>query len=482
MTATFHPGPSLRAATQPPARRTLRARLAEPTLQRRSVASVLLAFIVIWLVLLGYVYVQGQRLETNAPGLDKFGDALQRSLTPITDRAQAAAAVSATSQWLNERRRANGRLPGILLFELLDARGLRVWASPSLDDVVLHSPSRPLAEIELAGTRHSVYEGRSPQWTLRVVEPVRTDADFLAYNSRFLLPYLLLALPFILLPVWWSVRNGLRPLKEFADAIARRAPEDLEPLALPVQHRELKPLGEALDRLLAQLRLKMAHERSFVQDAAHEIRTPLAVVMAQAHVLAHAPDVASRMTAQAQLQRAVGRASHLAQQLLALATLDDGQTAPARPIDVAQAVRHWLAQIAPAAMARGIELELQAPDTLTGNVDEASLHSMVSNLVDNAIRYGRAGGNIMVDLCDDGERLTLHVRDDGPGIAAADRRHVFDRFWRGTGHEAPGSGLGLAIVRQAAARMGGKAIVTAGLDGCGVGFLVSLPRPDFRAA
>lgn len=461
----------------------LRARIAQPTLQRRSVASVLVAFVVIWIVLIGYVYVDSRRLDSNAPGLDKFGGALAQSLAPIDDPAQAVAAVQTTSRWVNQRRREIDRLPGVLLFDLLDERGVRLWASPALRDVAILSPERLLGEITVGGKPHTVYEGRAGRWTLRLVQPVRSDADFLAYNSRFLLPYLALALPFILLPVWWSVRNGLKPLQRFADGIARRAPDDLSPLALPVVYRELRPLGEAINALLTRLRQKMDRERAFVQDAAHETRTPLAVVIAQAHVLAHSSSGEARRDAYEQLTRAIARASHLTQQLLALAKLDDSVSV-ARPLDVAQACRQWLAQLVPAASARGIEIELQAPERLERTIDEAALNSVVHNLVDNAIRYGRTNGNVRIDLRDDGERLTVHVLDDGPGIAEDDKARVFDRFWRGTGHDAAGSGLGLAIVQQAASRLGGKVVLTAGLGigmNMGVGFLISLPNPAFRA-
>ncbi|AMM25589.1 ATP-binding protein [Variovorax sp. PAMC 28711] len=458
----------------------LRAQIVQPTLQRRSVASVLIAFLAIWAVLLGYLYVDSQRLDTSSPGLDKFGAALTQSLAPIDDPAQASAAIEATSRWINQRRREIGRLPGLLLLELLDDQGKRIWASPTLRAMTLERPARQLAEIVVEGKPHAVYEGHAGRWTLRVVEPVRSDADFLSYNSRFLLRYLALALPFILLPVWWSVRVGLRPLQQFAEGIAHRAPDDLSPLALPVMHRELQPLGSAIDTLLERLRRKIDRERMFVQDAAHETRTPLAVVVTQAHVLAHSTCANARREAHEQLNRAIGRASHLTQQLLALAKLDDSVAAAPRPLDVAQACRQWLAQLVPAAIARGTELELQAPDRLVRAIDQAMLNSIVYNLVDNAIRYGRANGNVRVDLRDDGERLTLHVLDDGPGITSEDRARVFERFWRGNGQDASGSGLGLAIVRQAASRLGGKVVVTAGLGG-GAGFLVSIPNPDFRA-
>ncbi|MCR6480430.1 ATP-binding protein [Variovorax sp. ZS18.2.2] len=461
----------------------LRERVTEPTLQRRGVASVLVAFLVIWAVLLGYLYVQAQRIETSAPGLNRFSEDFSESLAPISDIGQVQAVMAATSQWLNARRQAEGRFPGVRLFELLDNQGRRVWASPALRDTVLPDAPRTLVAVEVGGVAHNVYEARSKRWTLRVVEPLRTDAAFLAYNGRSLLPYLVLALPIVLGAVWLSVRNGLTPLQQVARTIAQRAPDDLTPLAVHVRHRELKPLVKAIDHLLARLKQKVDRERFFVQDAAHEIRTPMAVITAQAHVLARATDAQVREEGLQHLNHAVVRASHLAQQLLLLASLDEGQRPVLQRSDVAQALRQWLAPMAHAAMVRGIELELEAPDALMAPVDLPGLGSIVGNLVDNAIRYGRTNGRVVVHLLDEGERLTLLVRDDGPGIPAAEQARVFERFWRGNNHiDVAGSGLGLSIVQQAARGMGGTAALIGGLDDRGVGFLVSVPNADFRAA
>jgi two-component system sensor histidine kinase QseC len=455
--------------------------LKQPTLQRRSVAFVLVAFVVIWAVLLGYMYSQTQRNSALAPPLQKFGEAFAGALEEISDPGQAAAVVAATEQWTNIRRRELGRLPGQLRFQLLDAQGRTVYASRSLD-AAPGNPAKGLTPLELDGQAYMVYHQQGMRWTVRVVEPVRSAQEFLLYNSRFLVEYLLLALPFVVIPVWLSVRNGLRPLQQLAQAIALRKPGDLSPVGLTPRHLELKPLAAALDNLLERLRREVARQRVFVQDAAHEIRTPLAVITAQAHVMANAPAAQERQDAHKRLNQAIARASHLSQQLLLLATLDDMQRPATRRIDVAQAVRELLAQAAPVAMARGIELSLDAPDSLCIPVDEPALESIVLNLVDNAVRYGRSGGNVTVTLHGNEERLTVQVRDDGPGIPQAEQPLVFERFYRGSaGQDVPGSGLGLAIVRQAAARMGGSTAVTAGLGGRGVGFLVSVPVPGFVA-
>jgi signal transduction histidine kinase len=441
----------------------LRAWVADASLQRRSVAYVMAAFVLVWAVLLAYQYLKYERMLQEEQPFQKFGAAVLLSLDDIADGEQAAATLRATERWMNQRRQEIGRLPGRVQFELRDLQGELVHSS--LDPHI--GP-------------HLHYEGRGRHWALRVAEPKRSAGTFVAYNLPFIGEYLLLALPFVLVPVWWSVRRGLRPLADFAAAIAQRRPHDLRPLAEVPAHRELKPLAAALDALLRQLRERFDRERQFVQDAAHELRTPLAVVMTQAHVMAHAAGAEDRARAHVLLHQAVGRASHLAQQLLLLASLDSTQATAVRRIDVAQALREMLAQLAPVAMQRGIELSLEAPESHWATVDEAALQSVVVNLVDNAIRYGRAGGNVLVKLVDDGERLTLQVKDDGPGIPERERSLVFERFYRAAGQEASGSGLGLAIVRQAAARLRGRVSFSEGLAGCGVGLDVSIPVAGFR--
>ena len=448
-------------------------RITQPTLQRRSVGYVLFAFALIWVVLLAYVYWQNERILATEQPLRKFTEALHGALEDTPDPAQAQAVVRATLRWLNERRAQGPRFPVGMDAELLDPSGHRVHASAQLAALGPDAWVRG-DTVKIGDRAFRLHETRGTRWTLRVAEPVRTTQRFLSYNSSVLIEYLLLALPFVVLPVWWSVRTGLRPLEQFAHALKGRRQGDLAPVGHAVRHRELQPLSEALEDLLAQLRQKLDRERLFVQDAAHEIRTPLAVVGTQAHVLAHAPAAEDRERALALLNQAIARASHLAQQLLVLATLDgDARPAPRR-VDVAQAARELLAQLAPLAMERGIELSLDAPEQLWAQVDAAAFGSILGKLVDNAIRYGRDGGAIVATLRAAEGGLELLVRDDGAGIPPPERGRVFERFYRVPGNERPGSGLGLAIVQQAAARMGGQVEITEGLAGSGVGFRVRL--------
>ncbi|CAN7273314.1 ATP-binding protein [Acidovorax sp. LjRoot129] len=460
--------------------RRLWKRLTEPTLVRRSVVSVTVAFLLVWAVLLSYNFINYKHTVTNEPGLQKYGDAVLVSLKDVNEPALAAAAMSSTDIWTNIRRREFGMLPGVSLYELRNAQGGLVFASPGWQHLP-PLPQRPLdgsiTETTANEQVYRIYAGRNDRWMLTIADPKRSDAAFLTRNARTLIPYLLLAAPFVLLPVWLSVRTGLRPLQQLAQLIAQRDRDDLQPVGFNARHRELKPLEQSLDHLFAQLRQKVERERAFVQDAAHEIRTPLAVITAQAHVMARSQSEDERTQAQGHLEQAIARTSHLAQQLLDLAALDEAQRPAPRDLDVAQWLRAALAQAAPQAMARQIELSLDAPDNLPTRLDLPALESIAHNLIDNAVRYVPAGGNVALTLRHEGGVLHLAVQDDGPGIPVTERSRVFERFYRGLGHAANGSGLGLAIVRQAVLRMGGQVHVGDGLNGAGVGFFVSIPLP-----
>jgi two-component system, OmpR family, sensor histidine kinase QseC len=448
--------------------------LSQPSMVRRGVGSVLLAFVVVWAVLLCYQYFQIKQTIANDSGFQKFGNALTLTLAQVSARDEASTLIAGTAQWVNTRRVEIGVLPGVMQFELLSRDGQRIFASAQLGSQPLVGTSGQLVEQEVLGQTHRIYQGDTPQWRLNIAEPKRSDAAILSYNGRALLPYLLLALPIVLLAVWLSVLHGLRPLQQLTERIAVRKDNELSPIGFEAKHQELKPLVHSLDAMLAQLRHKVARERAFVQDAAHELRTPMAVITAQAHVMAHTHSLDERLLAQQHLDGAITRASHLAQQLLDLAALDDAKRPPARTLDIALWLRQLLAQAAPRAMARHIELSLEAPDSVVRTVEVPALESIVQNLLDNALRYVPDGGMVAVTLRSEAAGLTLSVQDDGTGIAPEEHARVFERFYRGSGHEVTGSGLGLAIVQQAVLRLGGSVHVGPGLAGRGVGFTVQL--------
>ncbi|RYF79860.1 MAG: HAMP domain-containing histidine kinase [Comamonadaceae bacterium] len=449
--------------------------LGPPTLTRRVFAVVLLAFVAVLIAVQAYMYWGFKRSLAEDQGLSRLGRTLRTALATADDPAQALAMMRATAA-IYDKLRLSGNPPGSLALQLRTREGALLYSSPVLQGRHLSGPAQRVSTGDIDGTPYWFYPTEAGRWQLLLAEPERTLAKVLRNNTRVVLPYLLVALPIVLIPVWLAVRLGLRPLRQLAQRLAEREPLDLSALKLEPRHAELKPLVAALDALLAQLRARVARERAFVQDAAHELRTPMAVIAAQAHALGGATTDAQRREAQQQLEHAIARASHLTQQLLELARLDDAQRVPGQRIDVAQQVRQTLAHTAPLALARGVELTLVAPDHLWAQVEPSAFQSIVQNLLDNAIGHTGPGTQIVVTLAGPDAELALSVEDDGPGVAPAQSDQLFERFYRGADAHGSGSGLGLAIVRQAATRMGGQVALSPGLRGVGAGFHVRLPQ------
>jgi two-component system OmpR family sensor kinase len=200
----------------------------------------------------------------------------------------------------------------------------------------------------------------------------------------------------------------------------------------------------------------MAAQRAFVADAAHELRTPLAALKLQTQ-LARDSEGAERTAALGELEGGLDRATHVVRQLLTLARLEPGaEAAPSRaPVALTELARQTVADHAVLAERGHVDLGVAAArEDAIALADGGALRTLLANLVDNAVRYTPAGGRVDVSTGVDGGRPWLEVADTGPGIPAAERERVFDRFYRLPGTAASGSGLGLAIVRAIADRNG----------------------------
>ena len=448
--------------------------LLRPTLVRRVILALLIAFGISWLVLLAVQFIAATDQVGHDREIRRFGEGLVTVLTPIEQTGEARAVASALEQQLNSSYRLNN-IPTVLLIQLWDQRGTLVFASTASGDKVLAGTAGPIADAHFDGRRYRVFRGETPRWRIAVAQPSVPHSWLLAALISELTRDMLIAFPFVLMPIWIAVSHGLRPLRQLSRTIDGRGADDLSATGLTPSYEELRPLVRSLDGLLAQLRGKVEREHTFVQEAAHELRTPLAVISAQAHALVRAEQPQARRDAEQRLDLAIARASHLIEQLLELAQIDRAEPADSEMLDVAELVRQELATLAPGAMARGLDISLEAPDRLMHKLEAHAFRSILQNLVGNATRYVPEGARVVVGLNHVGTALQLEVADDGPGIPPAQRTRVFDRFYRGGGHDQTGSGLGLAIVKQACARLGGEVRLETGLDGRGCRFIVKLP-------
>ena len=272
-----------------------------------------------------------------------------------------------------------------------------------------------------------------------------------------------------------GLRRGLEPLLRLRDIVRSRSNVELEPVSVPEAQTEIRPLIEALNGYMDRVRAQMAAQRRFVANAAHQLRTPLALLATQTAYAQREMSVQSREEALTAIQASTRRLARLAEQLLTLSRAEPGSRRPrSDEIDLTDACREVLERLAPVAVDRGIDLGLEAEGPVLVTGDRTMLGEMIVNLVDNALRHGRPNGNVTVEVAERDGRAALTVADDGPGIPEAEREHVFERFYRMAQDGVEGSGLGLAIVREVVENASGQVTLSEGVSG---GLVVSVVLP-----
>jgi len=274
---------------------------------------------------------------------------------------------------------------------------------------------------------------------------------------------------------WLGVSRGLKPLTDLARQIESRDQNNLSPVPQTGLPREARVLAARINELLARLGSAIRAQKRFVADAAHQLRTPLAAVMLQVERAERAPDEATQRGALHALHRSVERAGRMTQQLLSLARTEPEaiHTVELKPLDLVTLARSVGEEWIPSALKRDIDFGLIVPPgpvAVTG--DERLLGELLSNLIDNALRYCSAAGRVSV-IVEDGPQPTLAVQDDGPGIPEDERVRIFERFYRVEGSAGDGCGLGLAIVEEIARLHNSTVEVSSGADGRGSRFTVA---------
>jgi len=249
------------------------------------------------------------------------------------------------------------------------------------------------------------------------------------------------------------VGRALRPLQATATAIGERQISDLSPLELNEAVEELRPVLRALNNLFERLALARLREAHLTASAAHELKTPLAGLKAQAQIALVSPEAEARTAALKQISTAVDRSSRLVNQLLEMARQDsrDDAVAPAVWVVLAHAWTQAVTDVAATSRARSVRLELQAPPAEL-HVSPELLQAILRNLLGNAVQYAKS--RVVARLERSGVNWRLVIEDDGPGIAFADLPRVRERFYRGRHAQGIGSGLGLSIVDLAVEHAG----------------------------
>ncbi|MEJ2802678.1 ATP-binding protein [Comamonadaceae bacterium PP-2] len=464
------------------------------SLRRRLIVTTVGSSVVCWLVSLAIIVGTAWQ-ETS----DVFDDTLEEA-------ARLVAVLSASMQQRGELT-GDGDLVGRagrqrvrLYYQVVGERGEVLRRSSQ-------APRRPYVErIDTDRDFYNVWsDGRT--WRVHVLhvpdagfyvqiaQPWDTRTELLEeMGERLVWPALgLLALLGLL--NWLAIRQLLRPLERMAGDIGRKSPGDLSPVSHRGQADELRPMVDALNGVLQRLSEALSTERRFTADAAHELRTPLAALRMKIQLMQRTQtaqpggvDTGASLKA---LRDDVDRCTALVENLLALARLDPQQpgSLPLKPTDVHAWVNAAVADCAPAAQAKAVSLTVDVQvDTLP--MHQELMRSALRNLIDNAVRYGHAGGRVRVEvgLAARTERRHLPglrpaaqrracvvVLDDGPGVSEQDRARLTQRFFRALGTHETGSGLGLSIVERIAALHGGEVRLATGLEGRGLSVTIEWP-------
>lgn len=281
------------------------------------------------------------------------------------------------------------------------------------------------------------------------------------------------------LAVWYGIARGLRPLAKLRSEIESRSHRDLSALSAAQAPRELEPVINAMNGLLARVSAVLAAQRRFIADAAHQLRTPLAGIKTQTELALRNSRSQDLEATLRQLHTATENTTRLVNQLLSLARAEPGEKREhaTQPLDLATLARETTMEWVPRAIERDIDLGFDAPDaaaTIEGNA--FLLKEMINNVLDNALRYTQRGGQVTVRVAPDTSVIKLAVEDTGPGIPPADRERVFERFYRVLETGSEGCGLGLAIVREIAQSHNAEIALDSGPNGVGTSVQIAFPR------
>lgn len=354
-------------------------------------------------------------------------------------------------------------------------------------DLTVYSPGAPAAPLADAGERgladhvvdgaawrvYSLSDSRSGL-TIHVGEPAaRRDALARAALLRLAVPGVFIVV-LLAAAAWWIAGWVVRPVERTAQRIDALNPgEDLS-LAGVELPREVEPLAHAIERLQQRVHAALLHERTLTADAAHELRTPLAALRAQAQLAQRAVAADQRHEALAATVEAADRCARLADAVLTLARLDAASFDPGRTaaLAVRKIAELVVRESESMARSRGLAVEI-AGSEIDLKADQDALAVLLRNLVDNAIRHAEKRVRVEISTV---EGVVIAVRDDGAGVSDEARQRLFDRFYRAPGADTSGSGIGLALVKRIAELHGGRVALGEGLGGRGLGIEVHFPR------
>lgn len=462
----------------------------QPSLLRRLIINQLLVIVIFAMLafanLMWHVYRQGSGeidsvISSQAHSILSVLEPLHDQPEQLAHDAAALFALTRSSFALLKTGRPLGETGFDMAMRVRNLGGLELFLSATSADLPWTSLVSDAQSVQGGGQQWRVHtvHGKDRQLTLQLAQTSDAiDDGFVSNTLRFIVAPLLVFLPCAGLMTWWASRRGLSPLRELALLISRRTPNDMTALGPVAAYTETEPLVNEINSLLRKLKATLARERDFLADAAHELRTPLAVVQAQVHVLQHATTAAERAASADELNIGIGRAASLIQKLLLTARVSSEEFTPRMEVvDLTAFTQERVALLSSLAAKKEIDMELHAPQRLKVQMDRETFVSAVDNVIENAIRYTPAGGRIMIEIdSPNPKQVRLRVADNGVGIPPELHERVFERFFRIGAGDQQGSGLGLSIVKRVLALHGGEVTLSRGTNRQGLTVALTVPR------
>jgi two-component system sensor histidine kinase QseC len=353
-----------------------------------------------------------------------------------------------------------------------------LYRSPGAPQVPLaidHGPGYSNAVLDGRSWRvYSLNSGATPL-VIHIAEPFEyRDAALLRMLHAVALP-ILFALVLLTVLIGVVTERAFRPVRRMAADLSGRGADDLSAVNTAEMPVETHALGAALNGLLARHAEVLARERRFTADAAHELRTPLAALRAQAQVAARATTPSEARRALDKLQANIDRTTHLMSQLLALARLEPGSCFSSGQTTHANVVVDLvLEDLAQAAREKQVEITLEGClQQLPGSPEV--LYLLIRNLLENSVRHVSEQGRVDITVIQREQYAVLSIKDNGPGIPSEERSRALERFYRIPGSASSGSGLGLSIVGRVVELLAGEIELSAPTIGTGLVVTVRLP-------
>ena len=396
--------------------RALAARLVPASLQARLLLLVLGLVVTVWLA---------------AAGLTWFD--VRHELDELLDGHLAQAAALLVAQQAGEiEDEADRRIDAPSLHRYAPRVAFQVFHEGRLALRSLNAPAQPMAPlsralksgfttVQIDGVAWRMFSARGAENDIQVLvgEQIASRSAILRAVLRGTLWPLALALPLLALAAWVAIWRGVAPLRSLGLLLAARGVRETAPLVMADVPAEMVPMLDALNHLFARIGAMVEAESRFTADAAHELRTPIAGIRAQAQVALSVTDDAVRRRALHRTIEGCDRAAHLVDQLLVVSRLDADAAPPMTPVDLSAVTRHLAAELAPAALAKGQAIELDAPLPCSVSGNRALLEVLLRNLIDNAIRYCPQGARILISVqCGAGQAaLSLKFRRRPPSFS-----------------------------------------------------------------